>query len=150
MGCRDGAMGLTLDPQLIRDLTVLIGASTVGGALFEAVRQPIINGYFIAGSLVGPGGLRLIKVGQEGGLHPSYHVLHGQLQVLSQEAYVGGVHSSTSLSLRVMIMVAASEDIVAASEAHGGLPTSSCSTPVIGYVSRVRTLRTAWGHFLCA
>ena len=59
---RDGAMGLTLDPQLIRDLTVLIAASTVGGALFEAVRQPIINGYFIAGSLVGPGGLKLIKV----------------------------------------------------------------------------------------
>jgi Kef-type K+ transport system membrane component KefB len=54
-------MGLTLDPQLIRDLTVLISASTIGGAVFEAVRQPIINGYFIAGSLVGPGGLKLIK-----------------------------------------------------------------------------------------
>lgn len=59
---RDGAMGLTLDPQLIRDLTVLITSSTIGGMVLEAVRQPVINGYFISGSLVGPGGLRLIKV----------------------------------------------------------------------------------------
>jgi len=28
----------------------------------EAVKQPVINGYFIAGSLVGPGGAGLIKV----------------------------------------------------------------------------------------
>lgn len=55
-------MGLTLDPQLIRDLTVLITSSTLGGMLLEALRQPIINGYFIAGSVVGPGGLKLIKV----------------------------------------------------------------------------------------
>ncbi|CAL8461875.1 g1406 [Coccomyxa elongata] len=58
---KDGAMGLTLDPQLIRDLTVLITSSTLGGMLLEALRQPIINGYFIAGSVVGPGGLKLIK-----------------------------------------------------------------------------------------
>ena len=31
-----------------------------GGAL-ELLRQPVINGYFIAGSLVGPGGLGLVK-----------------------------------------------------------------------------------------
>lgn len=55
-------MGLTLDPQLIRDLTVLITSSTVGGMLLEALRQPVINGFFIAGSAVGPGGLKLIKV----------------------------------------------------------------------------------------
>ena len=55
-------MGLTLDPQLIRDLTVLITSSTVGGMIMEALRQPVINGYFIAGSVVGPGGLRLVKV----------------------------------------------------------------------------------------
>ena len=60
--CRDGAMGLTLDPQLIRDLTVLITSSTVGGMVMEALRQPVINGYFIAGSVVGPGGLKLVKV----------------------------------------------------------------------------------------
>ena len=55
-------MGLTLDPQLIRDLTVLITSSTVGGMVMEALRQPVINGYFIAGSVVGPGGLKLVKV----------------------------------------------------------------------------------------
>ena len=62
---RDAAMGLTLDPQLIRDLTVLITASTAGGMVMEALRQPVINGYFIAGSVVGPGGLRLVKVRAE-------------------------------------------------------------------------------------
>ena len=59
--CRDSAMGLTLDPQLIRDLTVLITSSTVGGMVLEALRQPVINGFFIAGSIVGPGGFKLIK-----------------------------------------------------------------------------------------
>ena len=58
---RDGALGLTLDPQLMRDLTVLISSSVAGGMLLEAVKQPVINGYFIAGSVVGPGGLKLIK-----------------------------------------------------------------------------------------
>ncbi|KAK9833979.1 hypothetical protein WJX81_000500 [Elliptochloris bilobata] len=58
---KDGALGLTLDPQLMRDLTVLISSSVAGGMLLEAVKQPVINGYFIAGSVVGPGGLQLIK-----------------------------------------------------------------------------------------
>ena len=55
-------MGLTLDPQLVRDLTVLITSSTAGGMILEALRQPVINGYFLAGSVVGPGGFKLIKV----------------------------------------------------------------------------------------
>ena len=55
-------MGLILDPQLIRDLTVLITSSTMGGLAMEAFKQPIINGFFIAGSVVGPGGLKLVKV----------------------------------------------------------------------------------------
>ncbi|KAK9819825.1 hypothetical protein WJX72_002802 [[Myrmecia] bisecta] len=58
---KDGALGLTLDPQLIRDLTVLITSSTLAGMALEAVKQPVINGYFIAGSIVGPGGFKLIK-----------------------------------------------------------------------------------------
>ena len=32
------------------------------GAVFEAIRQPVINGYLIAGALVGPGGLDMVKV----------------------------------------------------------------------------------------
>ena len=47
----------------MRDLTVLISSSVAGGMLLEAVKQPVINGYFIAGSVVGPGGLKLIKAG---------------------------------------------------------------------------------------
>lgn len=58
---KSSSLGLTLDPQLIRDLTVLITSSTVAGMALEAVKQPVINGYFIAGSLVGPGGAGLIK-----------------------------------------------------------------------------------------
>ncbi|CAD7699664.1 unnamed protein product [Ostreobium quekettii] len=52
---------LTLDPRLIKDLTILITTAAVTGMLFEAVGQPVINGYLIAGAMVGPGGLALIK-----------------------------------------------------------------------------------------
>ncbi len=31
------------------------------GVVMEAAHQPVINGYFIAGSLIGPGGFKLIK-----------------------------------------------------------------------------------------
>ena len=58
-------MGLVLDPQLIRDLTVLITSSTAGGMILEALKQPVINGFFLAGSVVGPGGFKLIKVALE-------------------------------------------------------------------------------------
>ena len=51
-----GGPGLTLDPQLVRDLTVLAVAGAAAGAAAEAVRQPTIIGYFLAGSAVGPAG----------------------------------------------------------------------------------------------
>jgi hypothetical protein len=54
-------MGMQLDPQFVKDLTVLIAASAAAGLAVGALGQPAINGYFVAGSLVGPGGLRLIK-----------------------------------------------------------------------------------------
>lgn len=54
-------MGLNLDPQFVRDLSILIAASALGGLVMEALGQPTINGYFIAGSAVGPGGLKLVK-----------------------------------------------------------------------------------------
>ena len=56
-----GGPGLTLDPQLVRDLTVLAVAGAAAGAAAEAVRQPTIIGYFLAGSAVGPGGFGLVK-----------------------------------------------------------------------------------------
>ena len=30
--------------------------------MMEAIKQPVINGYFIAGSFVGPGGIQMVKV----------------------------------------------------------------------------------------
>lgn len=57
----DGSMSLTLDYQFVRDLTILICASAAGGLAMELLGQPTINGYFIAGSLIGPGGLDLVK-----------------------------------------------------------------------------------------
>ncbi|CAD7704226.1 unnamed protein product, partial [Ostreobium quekettii] len=52
---------LTLDPRLIKDLTILITTAAAIGMVFEAIGQPVINGYLIAGAIVGPGGLMLIK-----------------------------------------------------------------------------------------
>ncbi|GMH40458.1 hypothetical protein BSKO_08362 [Bryopsis sp. KO-2023] len=53
--------GLTVDPLLIQDLTILISASASVGWIFEGLGQPVINGYLTAGSAVGPGGFMLIK-----------------------------------------------------------------------------------------
>eukprot|EP00798_Chlamydomonas_sp_ICE-L_P015158 gene15158-21226_t len=52
---------LTLDAQLIADITVVLTSAAVFGALFEMIRQPTINGYLVAGALVGPGGLALVS-----------------------------------------------------------------------------------------
>lgn len=30
--------------------------------IFEGIKQPVINGYLVAGAIVGPGGFQLIKV----------------------------------------------------------------------------------------
>mmetsp|Transcript_24641 Transcript_24641/g.63994 ORF Transcript_24641/g.63994 Transcript_24641/m.63994 type:complete len:630 (+) Transcript_24641:288-2177(+) len=56
-----GSMALRLDPIFIRDLTVIIAAASLAGAVCEALNQPVINGYLIAGSIVGPGGLALVS-----------------------------------------------------------------------------------------
>ncbi|GIL84773.1 hypothetical protein Vretimale_14445 [Volvox reticuliferus] len=57
----ESVASLTLDQQLIRDISVLLVAAAVFGMLFEAVRQPVINGYLIGGAVVGPGGLNLVN-----------------------------------------------------------------------------------------
>lgn len=57
----EGSMGLTLDPQLIRDMSLLIITSALAGQLMAALGQPTINGYFLAGSLLGQGGFGLAK-----------------------------------------------------------------------------------------
>ncbi len=49
------------DYRLILDLVVVIAAATLGGFLSSCLRQPVLVGYLLAGILVGPTGLGLIK-----------------------------------------------------------------------------------------
>ncbi len=45
----------------LQDLTFLLAAAGAMGLAFEAIQQPVINGYLVAGAIVGPGGFALIK-----------------------------------------------------------------------------------------
>jgi Kef-type K+ transport system membrane component KefB len=54
-------MGINLDPHFVQDLSILITASALAGLGMEALGQPTINGYFMAGSVLGPGALKWIK-----------------------------------------------------------------------------------------
>lgn len=52
---------LQVDLRLISDLVVLIVSAAVGGIIFSCLGQPVIVGYLLAGSLIGPGGLNFIS-----------------------------------------------------------------------------------------
>ncbi|XP_010541035.1 PREDICTED: K(+) efflux antiporter 4 isoform X2 [Tarenaya hassleriana] len=52
---------LQLDLRLISDLVVVIVSATCGGIAFACVGQPVITGYLLAGSLIGPGGLSFVS-----------------------------------------------------------------------------------------
>ncbi|KAH7833846.1 hypothetical protein Vadar_010389 [Vaccinium darrowii] len=52
---------LQLDLRLISDLVVVIVSATGGGIAFACAGQPVITGYLLAGSLVGPGGLDFVE-----------------------------------------------------------------------------------------
>uniref|UniRef100_A0A803NG32 Cation/H+ exchanger transmembrane domain-containing protein n=1 Tax=Cannabis sativa TaxID=3483 RepID=A0A803NG32_CANSA len=52
---------LQLDLRLISDLVVVIVSATCGGIAFACAGQPVITGYLLAGSLIGPGGLNFIS-----------------------------------------------------------------------------------------
>ncbi|KAG5524702.1 hypothetical protein RHGRI_031393 [Rhododendron griersonianum] len=52
---------LQLDLRLISDLVVVIVSATGGGIAFACAGQPVITGYLLAGSLVGPGGLDFVS-----------------------------------------------------------------------------------------
>ncbi|MDX2229101.1 MAG: cation:proton antiporter [Leptolyngbyaceae cyanobacterium bins.349] len=49
------------DFRLIVDLVTVLGAAAIGGLFAALLRQPILLGYLIAGVVVGPTGLGLIK-----------------------------------------------------------------------------------------
>ncbi|XP_009349715.1 K(+) efflux antiporter 5 isoform X2 [Pyrus x bretschneideri] len=52
---------LQVDLRLISDLVVIIVSAAVGGILFSCLGQPVIVGYLLAGSLIGPGGLTFVS-----------------------------------------------------------------------------------------
>ncbi|MED6185562.1 K(+) efflux antiporter 6 [Stylosanthes scabra] len=52
---------LQLDWRLISDLVVVIVSATCGGIAFASIGQPVMTGYLLAGSLIGPGGLSFVN-----------------------------------------------------------------------------------------
>lgn len=52
---------LQVDLRLISDLVVVIVSAAIGGIIFSCLGQPVIVGYLLAGSLIGPGGLNFIS-----------------------------------------------------------------------------------------
>ncbi|KAK9291516.1 hypothetical protein L1049_019464 [Liquidambar formosana] len=52
---------LQVDLRLISDLVVAIVSAAIGGIIFSCLGQPVIVGYLLAGSLIGPGGLNFIS-----------------------------------------------------------------------------------------
>ncbi|CAN7121191.1 unnamed protein product [Brassica rapa subsp. narinosa] len=52
---------LQLDLRLISDMVVVIVSATCGGIAFACAGQPVITGYLLAGSIIGPGGLNFIS-----------------------------------------------------------------------------------------
>ncbi|MCH90268.1 K(+) efflux antiporter 6-like, partial [Trifolium medium] len=52
---------LQLDLRLISDLVIAIVSATCGGVAFAFAGQPVITGYLLAGSIVGPGGFNFIN-----------------------------------------------------------------------------------------
>ncbi|KAL7189296.1 hypothetical protein ACSBR1_039024 [Camellia fascicularis] len=52
---------LQLDLRLISDLVVVIVSATCGGIAFACAGQPVITGYLLAGSIIGPGGFSFVS-----------------------------------------------------------------------------------------
>ncbi|CAM6090821.1 unnamed protein product [Calypogeia fissa] len=58
---RSGYMVLQQDLRFISDLVVVIVSAAVGGIIFAALGQPVITGYLLAGSAIGPGGFSFVS-----------------------------------------------------------------------------------------
>ncbi|KAK6126803.1 hypothetical protein DH2020_039451 [Rehmannia glutinosa] len=52
---------LQLDLRFISDLVVVIVSATCGGIAFACAGQPVITGYLLAGSVIGPGGFSFVS-----------------------------------------------------------------------------------------
>ena len=53
--------GSAVDFRLIKDLGLVLMAAAFGGILASLCGQPVLLGYLLGGSFIGPGGLRLIR-----------------------------------------------------------------------------------------
>eukprot|EP00898_Chlorokybus_atmophyticus_P003865 jgi/Chlat1/447/Chrsp103S00009 len=58
---KNAAMELQEDWDLIKDFIWMVTTASVAGMGFGLVGQPVISGYLLAGSLIGPGGFGIIK-----------------------------------------------------------------------------------------
>ncbi|KAG6550179.1 hypothetical protein Mapa_008137 [Marchantia paleacea] len=58
---RSGYMVLQQDLRFISDLVVVIVSAAVGGIIFASLGQPVITGYLLAGSAIGPGGFSFVS-----------------------------------------------------------------------------------------
>lgn len=52
---------LQVDFRLISDMVLVIVSAAIGGIIFSCLGQPVIVGYLLAGSIIGPGGLKFIS-----------------------------------------------------------------------------------------
>ncbi|KAK4479082.1 hypothetical protein RD792_014593 [Penstemon davidsonii] len=52
---------LQLDIRFISDLVLIIVSATCGGIAFACAGQPVITGYLLAGSVIGPGGFSFVS-----------------------------------------------------------------------------------------
>ena len=57
---KSGTMELQQDLRLISDLVIILVSAAIGALVFTLMGQPLITGYLIAGSFVGPGGMGLV------------------------------------------------------------------------------------------
>ncbi|CAK9206897.1 unnamed protein product [Sphagnum troendelagicum] len=58
---REGSMVLQQDVRFISDLVLVIVSAAGGGIAFACLGQPVITGYLLAGSAVGPGGFSFVS-----------------------------------------------------------------------------------------
>uniref|UniRef100_A0A0E0E2V9 Cation/H+ exchanger transmembrane domain-containing protein n=1 Tax=Oryza meridionalis TaxID=40149 RepID=A0A0E0E2V9_9ORYZ len=72
----------TKDNKLISDLVVVIVSATFGGIAFACLGQPVITGYLLAGSIIGPGGFSFVSEMVQLRVVRAVAVLGGLLQII--------------------------------------------------------------------
>ncbi|KAK6135280.1 hypothetical protein DH2020_030981 [Rehmannia glutinosa] len=73
---------LQVDFRLISDLVIVTVSAAIGGIVFSCLGQPVIVGYLLAGSIIGPGGLKFISEMVQLKVVGPVAVLGGLLQII--------------------------------------------------------------------